>query len=232
MVENLAAAAEVKESAKVVAEGFKEIGSDKSMDLNEAKGFWDDQFSEMRDTEKAEETEASDVQENIVRETNDNEAINVDDSGDKNDSGEIIFINTRNQVLENQKHPITGVKFERKIIDLPNGERISGVFPNFDSMFDAYISEDKYLKSDKEQFKECNKQLYESIQSNPELKEKFSDEQIEQIKDGVDDGTAPDGYVWNHDAETGKLQLVDFDIHEKTGHTGGRHLWGGGDEYR
>ncbi|WP_416135628.1 HNH endonuclease [Bacillus velezensis] len=28
------------------------------------------------------------------------------------------------------------------------------------------------------------------------------------------------------------MQLVDADIHGKTGHTGGRNIWGGGSEYR
>ena len=64
------------------------------------------------------------------------------------------------------------------------------------------------------------------------MKEKFTPEQIEQIKDGVEDGTAPDGYVWHHNEETGKMELVDADVHAKTGHTGGRAIWGGGTENR
>ncbi|WGE06333.2 HNH endonuclease [Bacillus subtilis] len=28
------------------------------------------------------------------------------------------------------------------------------------------------------------------------------------------------------------MQLVDADIHGKTGHTGGRNIWGGGSKYR
>ena len=50
-----------------------------------------------------------------------------------------IIIHTKNESLENDCHPITGVLFERKTIDLPNGERIEGVFPKFDSIFDAFI---------------------------------------------------------------------------------------------
>ena len=142
------------------------------------------------------------------------------------------YIITRNESLENDKHPITGVPFERKIVELPNGEKVEGVFPKFDSLFDAKISEDMYLKSDETQFKECNKQLAKAIEDNPELKKKFSSEQIEQIYEGISDGTAPDGYVWHHDAETGKLQLVDFETHSRTGHTGGRSIWGGGSENR
>ena len=46
------------------------------------------------------------------------------------------------------------------------------------------------------------------------------------------DGETPDGYTWHHDAEVGKMQLVESDIHMKTGHTGGRTVWGGGNENR
>lgn len=139
---------------------------------------------------------------------------------------------TRNENLEGEVHPITGVPFERMVVQRPDGEHIEGVFPKFDSMFDANIPENLYKESDKAQFQECNKQLLEAINTTPELKEKFSSEQIEQIKEGVYEGTAPDGYVWHHDVESGKLQLVDAEIHAKTGHTGGRYLWGGGTENR
>ena len=60
-----------------------------------------------------------------------------------------------------------------------------------------------------------------------------------EFKDGwefpggkIEDGETPDGYTWHHDAEAGKMQLVDFETHQKTGHTGGRYIWGGGTENR
>lgn len=142
------------------------------------------------------------------------------------------YIITINESLENDRHPITGVPFERKIIELPGGERIEGVFPNFESVFDARIPEDLYLRSDTVQFKECNRQLMQEIERNPSLRNVFTEEQLEQIRDGISDGSAPDGYVWNHDAEPGKIQLVDSETHMHTGHTGGRYLWGGGSDCR
>lgn len=142
------------------------------------------------------------------------------------------YVITRNETLENDLHPITGVGFERKIIELPDGEKIEGVFPKFESIFDAKIPENLYLQPDKVQFKECNRQLSQELEKNSELKKKFSEEQLEQIRDGVYDGTAPDGYVWHHDAVAGRLQLVDFETHSRTGHTGGRSLWGGGSTNR
>ena len=40
------------------------------------------------------------------------------------------------------------------------------------------------------------------------------------------------GYTWHHNQEEGVLQLVDKNVHEQTGHTGGRSIWGGGSDNR
>lgn len=152
---------------------------------------------------------------------------------DKNKSNELPtrYIITRNESLEGDNHPITGVLFERKTVEV-NGENIEGVFPVFDAIYEAKLPKDMYEKSDKEQFKECNNQLYKDIEQYPVLKNQFNEEQLEQIKYGTIDGTAPDGYVWHHNEEAGKMQLVDFETHTKTGHTGGRSIWGGGNSNR
>lgn len=135
-------------------------------------------------------------------------------------------ITTSNEALDGKEHPETGIPFEKMKVQMPNGEWIEGVFAKFTSEFDTKIPESMYLDSNRDQFKECNKQLSEAIEKDPELKAKFTDEQIEQIHDGIQDGTAPDGYVWHHDIEVGKMQLVDAEIHAKTGHRGGRSTWG------
>lgn len=36
--------------------------------------------------------------------------------------------------------------------------------------------------------------------------------------------TTPDGYVWHHHQDSGLMQLIDEDIHNRTGHTGGFSL--------
>lgn len=152
---------------------------------------------------------------------------------DKNKSNELPtrYVITRNESLEGDNHPITGVPFERKTVEV-NGENIEGVFPVFDAIYEAKLPKDMYEKSDREQFKECNNQLYKDIEQYPVLKNQFNEEQLEQIKDGTIDGTAPDGYVWHHNEEAGKMQLVDFETHARTGHTGGRSIWGGGNSNR
>ena len=135
---------------------------------------------------------------------------------------------TRNQDLEGKEHPETGVPFEKKIVKNDKGEDVEVVVPKFDSKFDVQLPEELEKASDKEQITECNKQLKDAVENDPDLKEQFTDEQLEQIMDGE----TPDGYTWHHDAEKGKMQLVDSETHARTGHTGGRVIWGGGQSNR
>ena len=135
---------------------------------------------------------------------------------------------TRNESLEGDVHPITGVPFERRVIEVEPGHTIEGVFPKFESQFDAQLPKDMYEATDNKQFEECNKQLKEAVHNDPELRKKFTPEQLEQIENG----DTPDGYTWHHDATPGKIQLVDTETHAATGHTGGRNVWGGGTEAR
>ena len=180
--------------------------------------------------ESFQEVDSSDLQSHdFVRDPLHEEDMAV---GDVSAKGITEYMHTRNETLENDRHPITGVRFVRKVVERPDGSKVEGVFPEFKSEFTAQLPEGLYAETDKKQFCECNKQLLEAIEIDPKLRGKFSYEQKEQIKDGVEDGTAPDGYVWHHNEETGKMELVDADIHAKTGHTGGRAIWGGGTENR
>ena len=136
-------------------------------------------------------------------------------------------IKCRNEELAGAEHPDTGVPFEKKQVEV-DGKSYEVVVPQFESTYDAQLPEDKYKAVDREQFKECNSQLKEDVAKNKELKEQFDEEQVEQINDGE----TPDGYTWHHDAEAGKMQLVDTETHRRTGHTGGRAIWGGGTDNR
>lgn len=151
--------------------------------------------------------------------------------GDTNDiagDGHIHHIATRNDDLAGEHHPVTGVEFESKIVTLPSGEVIEGVFPEFDSEYTATLPESMYLESDDTQFSYANEQLAEAVNQNPELGNEFTDSQRTQIF--VNE--TPEGYTWHHSEEPGKLELVDEEIHAETGHDGGRGLWGGGSENR
>lgn len=135
---------------------------------------------------------------------------------------------SRNQDLEWKKHPDTGVPFVVKVVENSEGELVEVVVPEFDSVFDAQLPEGLLESTDNEQFSECNRQLKEAVQNDPELAAQFTDEQLEQIMNG----DTPDGYTWHHDAEKGKMQLVDAKTHAQTGHTGGKAIWGGGNANR
>jgi hypothetical protein len=135
---------------------------------------------------------------------------------------------TRNQDLEGKKHPETGVPFVVKVVENSEGELVEVVVPEFNSVFDAQLPEKLFEATDNEQFTECNRQLKEAVQKDPELAAQFTDEQLQQIMNG----DTPDGYTWHHDAEKGKMQLVDAKTHAQTGHTGGKVIWGGGNENR
>ena len=134
---------------------------------------------------------------------------------------------TRNSGLEGERHPETGVKFTRKEVETEIGIK-EGVFPEFPEITHIDLPEDLYKESDRKQFDYCSSELKEQIKSNPELKSKFTPEQLEQIEEGE----TPDGYTWHHSEEKGRMELVDTEIHSKTGHTGGRNIWGGGTENR
>ena len=84
------------------------------------------------------------------------------------------------------------------------------------------------INFDPKQFAEANRQLKEKYDSDPEFASKFNERQ----RDDIENGRTPYGYTWHHNEETGKLQLVDYETHANTRHTGGRAIWGGGSENR
>lgn len=137
-------------------------------------------------------------------------------------------ISTRNEGLEGQNHPETGVPYERKVVEMDNGEKVEGVFPQFESKLDVQLPEELEQASDNKQFAECNRQLKEKCENDPEFRSQFTEDQL----DDIEHGQTPEGYTWHHSEEKGKMQLVDYDTHMRTGHTGGRNIWGGGTENR
>ncbi len=144
------------------------------------------------------------------------------------EKNEVIKMKCNNEELAGKYHPVTGVYFERKIVDDGEGNKIEGVFPQFDYEFEATLDKKDIKATDSIQFDKANKQLKEAVESNPDLAKKFTPEQLEMIKVGK----KPRGYTWHHSEETGKLQLVDSKIHSKTSHTGGKKIWGGGSDNR
>lgn len=133
----------------------------------------------------------------------------------------------RNADLAGQLHPETGVPFEVKTLEW-NGETYDGVFPDFDELWSTQLPLNLYESSDYQQFDYANEQLLEKIHSDPVFAATFSAEELAQ----AEAGETPDGYVWHHHEEPGRMELVDEKTHAQTGHTGGKAIWGGGEEAR
>lgn len=155
---------------------------------------------------------------------------NISDSEgiQESDDMPVRCIETRNSSLEGDIHPITGIPFERVVITDQNGEKVEGVFPIFESFCDVTLPNENLGDSDSKQFRVCNEKLSEDFESGKLDCSKFSERQLEQIKNG----DKPEGFTWHHHQETGVMQLIDTEIHDKTGHTGGKSVWGGGQDAR
>jgi hypothetical protein len=138
---------------------------------------------------------------------------------------EVEKLSTRNEKLDGENHPETGVPFERKIVETPEGEKV-GVFPVFDSEFTIKLPEELLDASDNKQFNYCNEKLEKSLREDfgTNFNFDFDEDQFIQILDKE----TPDGYTWHHNEETGTMELVDSETHTKTAHTGGKVVWGGG----
>lgn len=157
-------------------------------------------------------------------------AIGIVDIVDGADSVEAQEIETRNDHLAGSTHLETGVPFETKVIETPSGEVVEGLFPVFDSQFSAVLAEEMYLESDNTHFNIANETLYQSIMQDSSLANQLglSPSDVEALSHNA----TPSGFDWHHHEQPGILQLVDEEVHQNTGHTGGREIWGGGSEYR
>lgn len=135
-------------------------------------------------------------------------------------------LETRNCDLLNQKHPETGIPFKQRIIECSNGEVKTGVFPDFKEyrLFQVKLPENMLRATDKDQFNLCNEKLKAAFDKGTVNVENFSSRQLEQIKNG----DKPEGLTWHHNEKKGRMELVDTKVHQLTGHTGGREVWGGG----
>jgi hypothetical protein len=139
-------------------------------------------------------------------------------------------LETRNDHLNGEVHPETGVPYVEKTVELPNGELKEGTFPVFESGFNVVIAEDLYLESDEVHFEVANQTLYHAIAEDPNLANELglSPSDVQALANGE----TPEGFTWHHNEQPGVLQLVDEETHAQTAHTGGRSIWGGGSDNR
>ncbi|UNJ91768.1 HNH endonuclease [Bacillus mycoides] len=112
--------------------------------------------------------------------------------------------------LAGDKHPVTGIPYD------------ADGFPIFKSKGEVTLKETDFKKTRTTHFRRCNKDLYKQIMEDPKLASKFTKEEIELFRIGK----TPENYTWHHHQEPGRMQLVDYQIHHDTGHTGGYKIWG------
>ena len=133
-------------------------------------------------------------------------------------------IPTINEAYEGKVYPGTNVEYRRRVFKV-NGEKVEGVFPQFESKFDVMLPPSMREASDMDQFKFCTKRLEKRIEADSEFAKKFTPRQLEQIKNGE---PRIAGLTWHHNERPGHMQLVSQTEHNICRHTGGRNIWGGG----
>lgn len=139
------------------------------------------------------------------------------------DSDGIINLKCINSEYAGMKHPETGISYVEKIIDV-NGVKIRVVVPEFPSVVDVILPDEMKMETESEQFNYLNGWLKNEVKNNPQLKAEFNEMQLEMIEAGL----KPKGFTWHHNEECCKMQLVKFEIHNGTRHTGGNSIWSGG----
>ena len=139
-----------------------------------------------------------------------------------------LIQNTKNiTTISERNNNVTeknGVKFRWRYVVGSDGTIYKGNFPKFESKCNVMLPKEDWQASDYIQFNYCTDQLKNQIIKNKIDKSIFTDEQIEQIMNGE----TPSGFIWHHNEQGGLMQLVDSATHMSAGHTGGKHIWGGG----
>lgn len=111
--------------------------------------------------------------------------------------------------LAGDRHPETRVVFDQR------------GFPIFDPFvsYDTRISSEEFRNaSHRQQMKMATRDLRTQIQNNEQLRLQFSEEQRRAIN--RESAKIP-GFTWHHHQESGRMQLVNENIHQGTGHIGG-----------
>lgn len=120
-----------------------------------------------------------------------------------------------NYGLRGKNHPVTNVPYNRL------------GFPVFESSFNCKLPFHLINVTDTKQFRYCSNKLREYIKLNPKYSKHFTKEQLKDIN-----AKKPviDKLTWHHHQAKSQrlLQLVNREIHNKTAHSGGRAIYGGG----
>ncbi|MFY0524448.1 HNH endonuclease [Archangium gephyra] len=102
-------------------------------------------------------------------------------------------------------------------------------FAEFDSLFETLL-DNSHIGSARpaQHFRAANQRLYEAIRGDPALAREIglSSEEIARLPARMD---PPNGFVWHHHQDAGRMQLIREGAHRLANpHTGGMAIWGGG----
>lgn len=128
-----------------------------------------------------------------------------------------------NQEYAGKCHPDTGVLYTEKTVVI-DGVKLRGVFPEFSSLYETRLPDTLRGGTESAQFAYLNGQLREAIKADPGLREQFSQRQLAMIESGL----KPAGTTWHHKEDLCQMQLVRFEDHNHTKHTGGNSIWSDG----
>lgn len=171
-----------------------------------------------------------------------------------------LILDIPNKININKKLKNTtfkGVSFvEKTIIYKKIGFR--GVFPDFNkqTIFTTSLPKKYYSNNDNSVFEICKNALRKEYEKDTKkfikmLKEnnkgkvytsngiilnerEMLDKQIKDIlqeNSGIQKGRIF-GFTWHHNEATGRMDLVDYNIHKEVKHLGGNYIWGGGSSTR
>ena len=142
--------------------------------------------------------------------------------GEKFVPGAPISITTRNMSLEGGEAE-NGVAFERRTARLAEGLEVEGVFPEFESRHHVELGAEAKDMSLYRQFGACREDFQDHMYDSPEKLSGLTFADMERMD--LPQGYTPEGWVWQHNPETGSFDLVSKEDHA-VGHTGGNALWG------
>ncbi|MBI3897429.1 MAG: HNH endonuclease [Gammaproteobacteria bacterium] len=103
-------------------------------------------------------------------------------------------------------------------------------FPEF-TIYETYL-DDSHINSgdEKAHFAATNGRLGQLLKQDSTLKKTLdlNDEQVEFFMSDPSKRSSPPDLTWHHHQRTGKVQLVNKDLHARYNHIGGMEIWGGG----
>lgn len=97
-----------------------------------------------------------------------------------------------------------------------------GNYPDFTGhvVVDVKLPPELWQASDAQQFRYLNEHLFSGELGQTKIFPWDDEKKVESH-------SPPHGYTWHHHQQPGRMQLVSFEAHNSTGHSGGRQVWAG-----